>query len=698
VGVRLALARLFVGQGGMRVAGVGWGFKGRNEARPPRSGLGRRWQVRVDGTRWEMKMRTHVIVMCLVVSAVTFSAAGAEKSVVRVSGRPMDVNGQTVIPRGLFGVHADSGLKEEEVTDWGVDCFRQIHYVPGGGSVALDKEGKVKPLFAPLAVVIDCQGDRFFPATCLSNPNYKEYFDKIGRQYAQRCKDANWPGYAEFWNEPYLNWAERSRKNYDPKFYDVSKAADDGPVTIKGWAEPLKYLRWRRLWAADPNTGKINYMVPVPKGAKAGDTITHEFQLYFQPKGAKSYKVVEKWDVYDPTAVSFWSGKQNYDFYMWMFLPWAKAIKEVNPKVTVIAGWDFAINADGWKAWELLYKPMLDDAWQWIDGVTEHHYGSDTRATTAQYEVVTGYSVAAHGKWIRCYNTETAGCVDPAVPGNRHANATPYGAFNYGLRDIVELIWLSPAKAVARTAHGRHAAGWGGGGDGPRFKMFKDLRGRLVHAASDDVDVWPVAALNGDRLVMAIYNDHGADRAVELAVDAPKGTRLGDAVVSWVAPKEEKGELAVHGAKMRLAGQAGSVTCTVPARSGVKVEIPLTGAPPAAAQLLRRQFFAKAPAGGSCVLNKVQAGKPVTLSVKLDAALLAAAEAARVRVVLERARGGEATVKLNGTAVKLPDRDWLSEVPVDAKLLKADNVLVFETSGDGYQLDVASIVLDAAAK
>ena len=627
--------------------------------------------------------------VCVLAAVAAGHAAGPAR--VKVTGRLLDVNGQTLVPRGLFGLHADARLTEERAKEWGVDSFRQIHFGPGSGSIAWGKDGELREPYKSMPVVIDCQGDRYCPALCLTNPNYEEFCRRIGREYAEKCKQKGWKGTAEFWNEPYLNWAERSRRNYDPKYYDQTKAAEDGPVTIKGWDKPLKYLRWRRLWAQGPD-GKINYLVPVPRGAKPGDTFEHELKLYFTPKGRLKYTVVEKWDVYDPTAVSYWSGKQNYDFYMWMFLPWAKAIKQANPDVTLIGGWDFHICSDDWKAWEMLYRPMIDESIQWLDGVTEHHYGSNTRMTTATYEVVVGYGVAEHGKWLHCYNTETAGCVDPAVPGNRHGNATPYGAYNYGLRDIVELVYRSPDKAVSRAAHGSLAPGWGGGGDEFRFKLLKDFRGKLVHCATDDLDVWPVASVHDGKLIVVLFNDHRGERAVSLAIDAPAGTRLGEGSRHWVVPTSEKGPLEFREAKVPAGGPRFEGQVELPEKSGVKLVFPLTGTPPQAPQLLRRQFFAKG------VINPVAPGKPVTLKVAVDARLLARAEAACVKVVLEGVKAGEGTVRVNGTAVTLPDHDWLIEVPVDRKLLKADNTLIFETAGDGYQVDVASLVLDVPAE
>ena len=78
---------------------------------------------------------------------------------VRVDGRHIVVNGQEEVPRGLFGVHA-VGITPELRQDMGVECYRGIHFGPGSGSVAIGKDGKVKPQYQGMPVVIDCQGDR----------------------------------------------------------------------------------------------------------------------------------------------------------------------------------------------------------------------------------------------------------------------------------------------------------------------------------------------------------------------------------------------------------------------------------------------------------------------------------------------------------------------------------------------------------
>ena len=128
-------------------------------------------------------MRTLRIVLTLAVLGWGGApdAARAEQAppTVRVDGRLMTVNGQQEVPRGLFGVHA-VGLTPETIEDMGIECSRQIHFGPGSESSAIDKDGKVRQVYRKLAVVIDCQGDRYCAATVLTNPKYEEYFRQAG--------------------------------------------------------------------------------------------------------------------------------------------------------------------------------------------------------------------------------------------------------------------------------------------------------------------------------------------------------------------------------------------------------------------------------------------------------------------------------------------------------------------------------------
>jgi hypothetical protein len=569
-----------------------------------------------------------------------------------------------------------------------VDGFRGIDFIPGTRLMAVGTNGQLVAPFKDMEVVVDCMGDRFYSAlNFLKDPAFTNYFAKIGSNYAQRCKDLKWKGHAEFWNEPYLNWAERSRANYDPKWYDETKAEDGGVVTIKGWTTPLKHLKWRRLWGAD-DKGRIDYLTPVPKDAKPGDTFRYRHFLYFKPREEQTYTVVEKWNVYDPTAPYFWSGKQNWDFYMWMFMPWAKAIKETNPEVQVVAGWDYPMYCDNWQVWDILYKPTIDAGIQWMDGICEHHYGSNTRADAGSYEVAVGYAMARYGKRIRCYNTETAGCEDPAIPGRKHGEATPYGAYNFGLRDVIEMWYRCPDKAVARASHGSLQAGWGGGGDEFFFKLLKDVRGRIVETRSEDLDVWPVAAVDGTNFAVVMFNDHYRPQPVDLLLFSPAGTSFLPGRKVWVEIAGTNGALAFKEEPLPADNGWLRVDLTLPVRSAVKIVLPLRGTPPSTVERVRRQFFAPD------FLQTVKPGESLFTWVKIAPARIGRADRAYLKLVLEHVRGSGGSVLVNGNKVAIPDHDWITEVPIDPRWLRTRTELRFDSRSHGYRVDAASVVIE----
>lgn len=273
------------------------------------------------------------------------------------------------------------------------------------------------------------------------------------------------------------------------------------------------------------------------------------------------------------------------------------------------------------------------------------------------------------------------------MPSNIHGQATPFGAFNSGLRDIIELSYRCPDKTVTRIAHGSLKPGWGGGGDEFLFKFLKDFRGQLVHTACADLDVWPVAALHSNQLVLVVFNDHKAEREIKLELTAPAGMTLQAGRKVWVQAKEDPSALEFREEPVPAAGARVATTLKLPQQSGVKLVFPLQGVAPVKPEVTRRQFFAKG------VLNRVSAERPVTLHVPVDPVVLARSETAWLKLVLAGVRG-EATVLVNGTPIQLPAHEWITEVPVPVKLLKPDTTLRFETKSAGYQLDIASVLLE----
>ncbi len=609
----------------------------------------------------------------------------------------IEVNGQSEIPRGLFGVHAFK-LTEEAVEEYGIECIRQIHFSPSSACAAIGRDGQVKPLYRKLSVVIDCPGDRYAPPSVLKTKNYEEKFRRIGEAYAKKCKDANWPGYAEFWNEPYLNWASRShgsgRNVYHPKWYETEGRTAGGKVTIKGWDKPLEHLRWRNRWAKGED-GKIYYGVKIPADLKPGDTFRGHSpkSWYFTNRKEQTFTVVEQWGIWDPTQVGFWSGRQNRDFYLWMFLPYAKAIKETNPKVQVLGGWDFGFSHGGWKAFTELYAPVIDKAHKYMDGVTEHHYGINSRWVPVWYEVACAYSMSKYDKWLKGYNTETAGYLDPAVHGTgggekRTGLAKEWGTATYLLRDVLELIYHSPAKSGSRTSH--HV----GHGEKTALTFLKELRGPMLRTTSDDRDVWPVASYNSQtgKLVVMVFNNAKDQRRIDLTIPAPEGTRFERIVRGDLRKHPKSGRLAVRTEMVPIAdNQTATLSGTIPGRQAIRLVFDVEGTVKTAPRWTRRQFFAK-----EGPLVNVKPGCVERLTMKVPPAFVAGAEKAVLRLVLEGAIE-EAQPMLNGQRVKLDARPFVMDLPVDPANLKATNVLELSSKakeGRGFRVVTASLIVD----
>ncbi|MFW5841436.1 MAG: hypothetical protein ACOCZE_12715, partial [Planctomycetota bacterium] len=267
------------------------------------------------------------------------------------------------------------------------------------------------------AYYIECYGERKQPAQVLWGPNWKQDLANWGKTYATNAKKNDYIAHFEFWNEPYLNWAERSRVNYNLKFYDVSKAKEGGPVHTK-YGLKIPHLSWR----------------------KKGD----------------------KWQVYDPTAFSYWSGRGNSWIYDQMLAAIGKGVKETYPAVRVIGGWGFRYNEDHWAAWDMLYKPTIDRNIEVIDGIHEHHYQGDTTALNGTYEVLIAYSKTKYDRWLHSYNTETNDLVDAPARGavdtpEKARRSREYRRMTYNLRDCLYCCYATPDKTASRTViHNDH--------------------------------------------------------------------------------------------------------------------------------------------------------------------------------------------------------------------------------------------------
>lgn len=547
--------------------------------------------------------------------------------------------------------------------------------------LALLAPGSVKPApegDAVEAFYLDCVGERKEPAYLLSNPNWEQHLTNLGKSFARRAADNNYVAHFEFWNEPYLNWAERSRVNYNLKFYNTAAAGEGQPVQVRY------------------NNGTLGPVIP---------------HLAWR-KDAK-----DQWQVYDPTAFTFWSGRGNGWVYDQMLGVVARAIKEENPATRVIAGWGFRWNEDHWAAWDLLYKPTIDRNIQYIDAIHEHHYQGDTTAMNGSYEVLTAYSVTAHDKWLYSYNTETNDLVDAPARGGvdtpqKADNAKNFRRMTYNLRDMLYCVYQSPDKAVARSL-----IHWDQTREGSTIclDMLKNLRGRLIETQSPDPDVWVVASVDGtdpqalapgynpekdpQHLVVFVFNNHRQPRDVGLEIAAPTGTMLGDAYIETVTLDPQT--FALNYTTDTLTRPASDSpfqqTLQLAQRSVWKITFTMHGRVGETAEVARDQFFSPD------ILQAVTRGAPLTTAVKLDKEKLTSAKRAWLRLVVEDIERGEAAVAVAGKTYPVPhaimgdNNNRIVQIPLDRDTLTEEPELTFTvTPGNfaGYRVDMASIVLE----
>ncbi|MFW5750010.1 MAG: hypothetical protein ACOCZK_00030 [Planctomycetota bacterium] len=650
-------------------------------------------------------------VLCLSVCLVASLAAADRPVRVRVDAAPLNVNGQERVPLGLFGVHA-VGLDPELVAELGITTYRTINFVPGGGSRLIGKDGELDPIYAGLDLFIDCQGDRYYEPLPLRNPDYAEACARMGREYGELWRDRLTPatgqrGVVQWWNEPYLNWAERTAggrgSTIRRRWYDLSTAVAGGPVTIKGWDEPLRYFRWRDRWpvryeekrSKDGETHRkriIGWSVPIPPGVGLGESFTAAETRYWRDPGTQRTWTVERhWYPEDPTMVSFWSGRQNRDFYLMMFTPWARALRAANSEVTILGGWDFNYSAGGWSAWIELYRPLLRACPALIDGLTEHHYGVHPTTVQAWYELGTAEGRAITGRWLRNWNTECQGKLDPAVYG-RSSNAVgasvgerAMAEAQYNLADIIGLAARMPAKVGSRTIHNFAGDAFARCGAAWALRLLRPLRGRLVRVAVDDQGCFALAARpEPTRTVLALYNQRAEPMQLKLRAAGARAVSR-----HWLTRTADGADLRIANEEVAVAD--GAFAAELPSRQAVVFHI--AGAPPSAPAVQRRQYFLQQ---GGLLRWGGQAPDTLVTTVDLPPGAVDAAQQATLRVVLE---GGAAAVTFNDAAESIrvdPDLP-VHDITIPRDVLRAgSNRLVF--SGDGRHLLVcASLLLEGPA-
>ena len=198
---------------------------------------------------------------------------------VTLSGRARDVNGQTQVPRALFGVHA-TPLSAQQRKDWGVEAVRLIERDPGVPA-PLRPDG--------VRYVIECFYDRYQPALIVRYADWEERLRRLARQYGEASRKLGRDPIVEFWNEPYLNWGVKPGVNYDGAFYRQEGRTVGAPMTLHYETTSSPYLVWgKQRVAVLPDKNEVDYVASryLPPELENG--------AEFVWRGQK-YRIEERW-------------------------------------------------------------------------------------------------------------------------------------------------------------------------------------------------------------------------------------------------------------------------------------------------------------------------------------------------------------------------------------------------------------------
>jgi hypothetical protein len=658
------------------------------------------------------------------VESVTLVAAPKKADApvkVQVTGKLLDINGTTMMPAGLFGgYHLPGGSYEK---------YRLAMYRPFNtfGGVSTN----------PITHMhVNCYGDRGVCSPMMGSSNWVVGLTNAAAAAATKAKETGKTYYVEWWNEPYLNWANKNRSMYHWNNFDTNNAVEGGPVRLKSDGSLCPYLKftknfdappwqwiekrytgdrdnWRRGVGAD---GRIvgghavgfcnNHPSPIPASHPPKDVKDGEKYEY---RGGQ-LTAVTPWWVYDETQFTYWSGKGLGRFYNEPLLAVGKAMKAVYPKTFVIGGWGFRPSEDHWDAFRLAYGPTIDACHEVLDGIHDHDYGGDAIKMPSSYELVTAYGMTKYGKWLTSWNTETASGSDPAVYGDESKGSADQRKFSWTARKLIHALQTVPDKARSFAWFGQgEVNAFSAKGEGVLFEMLMNLRGRLVQIDTGDPLVYGIAVIDGAdpenprpekvgpgmELVVCLFNDHEVERDVEASIAAPAGTAFSGVITRAPIFKPDGAIILDFGGEV-LNGKEYTYRSRLPAKGVVSVSLILTGAPGEKSEVVVRQSFSPD------ILVTVTPKKPSVQNIAIKPDDLKNAKRAWLRIVTERLAEGEGKVSINGKEYALPkavtpeNNPWIRDMPVDVADLKQANALTFKASAGhaGYLLATTSLYVE----
>ncbi|MFW6061316.1 MAG: hypothetical protein ACOC93_00760, partial [Planctomycetota bacterium] len=151
---------------------------------------------------------------------------------VDVTGEWLSVNGTEMIPYGVFGTFAQRD--KSRLPRYRIGMQRHLFGTPNEHWTPVTN------------IQLHCYGERTQTAPRIYKGNWKQELENAARNWAKTGKESGKAQYVEFWNEPYLNWANKNRLNFNPDHYQKDKAEEGGEVHFKSDGSVARHLRWTK--------------------------------------------------------------------------------------------------------------------------------------------------------------------------------------------------------------------------------------------------------------------------------------------------------------------------------------------------------------------------------------------------------------------------------------------------------------------
>ncbi len=213
--------------------------------------------------------------------------------------------------------------------------------------------------------------------------------------------------------------------------------------------------------------------------------------------------------------------------YAEFFNIWAAAVRNAHPRLKLggpVTCWP-PTQRDHWEGW---CKTMIDLCHQRMDFLDWHSYGPSGTRLEGDIHAVTGYGITKYGKWIRHILSETNNGQNDLTRDEWYDRAVHYRKRVLRVMDQTLRFLRNPDKIFRREFH--DYAAWVGTwnvrfkGEGAMavtpmmelYRIFKPLRGRRVRTENPFEDLMVEAAVDGNRLTVAMANFSREKRRIPL--------------------------------------------------------------------------------------------------------------------------------------------------------------------------------------